>query len=85
MTRTVDEEAWPKTGEIWRNARGVARYVRDVDEDGYIVVYSRSADNHRDWITVLMRDWLLWVNSTLATRMRKASTVKDWGYATDAR
>lgn len=71
----------PKAGEVWRNKAGAVRHVRDVDADEYSVVYSRQADGHAEWRTVLMRDWHIWAED--ATRTRKAATVidRDWGYA----
>lgn len=72
----------PKPGEIWQARSGATRHVRSVDEDGYSVVYSRPAPAHPDWQTVLMEDWLNWVEIMGATRRRKAGAAeaKDWGY-----
>lgn len=77
----MNETTLPKDGEIWRNDIGAIREVRSVDDDGYSVTYSRPAPAHPDWRTVLMRDWLFWVESTNAVRRRKAGSVptKDWG------
>lgn len=70
----------PKAGEVWKSKSGAVRHVRDVDDDGYSVVYSRPADGHAEWRTTLMRDWLIWAED--ATRTRKAASPidKDWGY-----
>lgn len=72
----------PKPGEKWRNSMGAIREVRDVDEDGYSVCYSRPAPAYPDWKTELMVNWLLWVEKTGARRIRKASAAepKDWSY-----
>ncbi len=74
----------PKEGEIWRNDRGAQRFVRSV-EDNYSVTYSRPADHHRDWLTVPLRDWVIWAETSNASRLRKAPQVpdKEWAYASD--
>lgn len=84
MPKQNETTGWPKEGEVWRNEAGARRYVRDVDDDGYCVTYSRPAPAHPDFITVLMNDWLTWVEATHAVRIRKAtaSTPKDWAYVT---
>ena len=72
----------PHPGEIWRSDHGAIRQVRSVDDDGYSVTYSRPAPASSDWLTVLMVDWVTWVEGTNAKRMRKRQTAepKDWSY-----
>lgn len=74
----------PCEGEAWRNAKGAIRFVRSVEDGGYSVIYSRPAPASPEWLTVSMVEWLGWVDSTNALRVRKASPVldKDWEYIT---
>lgn len=76
--------SYPRDGQVWRNDAGAVRHVRSVDDDGYSVTYSRPAPAHPDWVTVLMPDWMLWVEGTHAVCHKKAGAMpdKDWGYIT---
>lgn len=72
----------PKEGETWRNEKGAVRVVRGVDDDD-VVTYSRAADGHHEWRSIMVRDWCLWVegtNAVLSRRAPKGAPNKEWGY-----
>lgn len=76
----------PIPGEIYRNAKGATREVRSVDDDGYLVRYTRPPPAPAEWGCCTMTAWVFWIESTNAVRIRKAAVVvdKDWRYVANA-